>query len=84
MEEKLTLELFKELKAYGKRWFIIAIVELGVILAIVTGWFLMSYVIPAEDTTTSTEVEQQGDNGTNNYIGNDGDINNGKAKGNDD
>lgn len=81
MEDKLTLELLKEVKANARKWFVIAIIELGVILSIVVSWFLMSYVIPVEDTTT-TEVEQQGDNGNNNYIGNDGDINNGETKGN--
>ena len=81
MEDKLTLELLKEVKANAKKWFVIAIIELGVILTIIVSWFLMSYVIPVEDTTT-TEVEQQGDNGNNNYIGNDGDINNGETKGN--
>lgn len=81
MEDKLTLELLKEVKANARKWFVIAIIELGVILAIIVSWFLMSYVIPVEDTTT-TEVEQQGDNGNNNYIGNDRDINNGETKGN--
>ena len=81
MEDKLTLELLKEVKANARKWFVIAIIELGVILTIVVSWFLMSYVIPVEDTTT-TEVEQQGDNGNNNYIGNNGDINNGETEGN--
>lgn len=81
MEDKLTLELLKEVKANARKWFVIAIIELGVILTIIVSWFVMSYVIPVEDTTT-TEVEQQGDNGNNNYIGNDGDINNGETKGN--
>jgi hypothetical protein len=54
MEDKLTLELLKEVKANAKKWFVIAIIELGVILAIIVSWFLMSYVIPAEDTTTTS------------------------------
>ena len=46
MEDKLTLELLKEVKANARKWFVIAIIELGVILTIVVSWFLMSYVIP--------------------------------------
>ena len=86
MEDKLTLELLKEVKANAKKWFVIAIIELAVILTIIVSWFLMSYVIPAEDvTTTSTEqIEQDNSNGANNYIGNDGDINNGETKNNKD
>ena len=85
MEDKLTLELLKEVKANAKKWFAIAIIELGIILTIVVSWFLMSYVIPVEDTTTSTEqIEQDNSNGANNYIGNDGDINNGETKDNKD
>lgn len=82
MEDKLTLELLKEVKANAKKWFVIAIIELGVILTIIVSWFLMSYVIPVEDTTTTEQIEQDNTDGNNNYIGNDGDINNGETKGN--
>lgn len=84
MEDKLTLELLKEVKANAKKWFVIAIIELGVILAIIVSWFLMSYVIPVEDTTSTEQIEQDNSNGANNYIGNDGDINNGETKDNKD
>lgn len=83
MEDKLTLELLKEVKANAKKWFVIAIIELGVILTIIVSWFVMSYVIPVEEVTTSTEqIEQDNSDGNNNYIGNDGDINNGETKNN--
>ena len=84
MEDKLTLELLKEVKANARKWFVIAIIELGVILAIIVSWFVMSYVIPVEDTTTTEQIEQDNTDGNNNYIGNDGDINNGETKDNKD
>lgn len=84
MEDKLTLELLKEVKANARKWFVIAIIELGIILTIVVSWFLMSYVIPVEDTTSTEQIEQDNSNGANNYIGNDGDINNGETKDNKD
>lgn len=54
-EERLVTEIFKELKAYGKRWFIIAMVELGIILAMAGTIIYVSYFVPVEDTTTKTE-----------------------------
>ena len=55
-EERLVTEIFKELKAYGKRWFIIAMVELGIILAMAGTIIYVSYFVPVEDTT-STKTE---------------------------
>lgn len=82
MEDKLTTELISEVKANGKRWMKAFILILILFFLTNIAW-MIAWNLPAEDTTT-TEVEQQGDNGNNNYIGNNGDINNGKAKGNND
>ena len=57
--ENMTLatELLHELKASAKRWFIIAMVELGIILAIVIGilWYVS---LPVEEYS---QYEQNGE-----------------------
>lgn len=69
----LATELMHELKLNAKRWFIIAIVELFIILAMAGGfvWYLS---LPLD------EVVIESDDGNANYVGNDltGVINNGK------
>lgn len=51
--ENLATELLREVKASAKRWFIIAMVELGIIAILVACLF----IIPT-DTYTETEYEQ--------------------------
>lgn len=58
----------------NKRWFIAFLVTLILLVGSNIGW--MAYESSFEDVET-TRVEQDCDGGTNNYIGNDGDINNG-------
>lgn len=65
----LATELLHEVKASAKRWFIIAIVELCVILAIVAG-FLWYITLPVEEYT----IEQDADDRSFNII-NGGDFN---------
>ena len=69
----LATELMHELKLNAKRWFIIAIVELVIILSMAAGfvWYLS---LPID------EVVIESDDGNANYVGNDltGVINNGK------
>lgn len=77
MEEKLTLELLREVKALSRKWFIAFIVVLVMFFVSNLAW-LYAWNLPAEETT-STEVVQDGDNGNNNYIGNNGDISNGET-----
>lgn len=68
--ETFATEMLRELKANAKRWFIIAMVELALILGVVGG-FLWYNSLPVEDTT-STEVTQDAeDSGHNNFIGGD-------------
>lgn len=68
--ENLATEMLTELKSNAKRWFIIAMIELGLILGIVGG-FLWYNSLPVNDTT-STEVTQDAeDSGNNNFIGGD-------------
>lgn len=78
-EQSLAMELLSDYKKANKRQFII-------ILVMLTMWFVtigyLVYVlndIGVEETTTQ-DVSQTNDNGYNNFIGNDGDINNGNAK----
>ena len=51
--EKLATELLHEIKASAKRWFIIAIAELCMIVALVGGflWYI-SLPVESEDVTT--------------------------------
>ena len=39
-KETLALEMLRELKSQSKRWFIIAIIELFIIIATNTGWLI--------------------------------------------
>ena len=72
--QPLATELIRELRASNRRWFIVALVELGVIIAIVVG-FLWYISLPIEEIS----VEAEGGNA--NYIGNDleGDLYNGES-----
>ena len=57
MEERtLATEMLHELKAQSKRWFIIAIVELVLLVGSNIGWLL--YESQYEDVTTTTDEVQ--------------------------
>lgn len=77
-ENSLAMEMLSDYKKANKRQFIIIIV-------ILVMWFLtigyLVYTLNDIGTieTTTEEVTQENDNGYNNYIGNDGDIDNGKS-----
>lgn len=77
--QTLATELLHELKASAKRWFIIAVIELFIILGIAGGfvWYLS---LPVEEEVVTVESD---DNGNANYVGNDvtGAIYNGKSDG---
>jgi hypothetical protein len=76
-EESLAMELLKDARKTNKRMFV-------VILVILSMWFTtigyLVYVLNDISNVTTTEVSQDNENGYNNYIGNDGDITNGKAE----
>lgn len=76
-QETFASEILKDYKKQNKRLFIITIV-------ILVMWFItigyLVYVlndIGTIETTSTQEVSQENTDGNNNYIGNDGDINNG-------
>lgn len=64
MEERnLATEMLHELKAQSKRWFIIAIVELVLLVGSNIGWLI--YESQYEITTTDEQVMEDIDNSTN-------------------
>lgn len=72
-QESFAMELLKDQRKQNKRLFVIWIITF-VTLAAVTGYtiYLLNDIGIIE-----TEVTQENGSGNNNYIGNDGDINNG-------
>ena len=78
-ETKLASEILKELKINCKRNFVLFIITLVFLFATNAIW-LYAWCLPVEETTstTTTTVDQDtGGDGTNNYIGEEGDIYNG-------
>ena len=72
-KETLASDLLHEIKATSRRWFILFIITLIMLFATNVCW-LYAWNLPYE-STTATVTQDSGDNGDNNYIGNDGDIN---------
>lgn len=76
--QSLAREMLEDYKKQNKRLFIIILVIL--VMWFATGCYLV-YILndvgTIEETTTAQEVTQENSDGTNNYIGNNGDINNG-------
>lgn len=74
-EHSFAMELLKDQKKQNKRMFIIILVILGMFTCLLgyTIWLLTDIGVE------TTEVSQDTSNGNNNFIGNDGDITNGKA-----
>lgn len=61
--QPLATELIRELKAQSKRWFIIAIIELFIIIATVFG-FLWYITLPISEVSVDSK-----DGGVANYVG---------------
>lgn len=57
-DNRFATELLHEVKTNGKRWFIIAIIELILIL-ILSGMFLWYISLPVEDTTITQESDDE-------------------------
>lgn len=66
-EHSLAYELLVEVKASAKRWFVIAMVELAVILIMIAG-MLWYFTLPTEEYAEQT-VEQDLDGTDNTMIG---------------
>lgn len=76
-EQSFALELLKDFKAQNKRQFIIILVILSMFTALLGYTIYLLNDIGTE--TTTQEVTQDNTNGSNNFIGNDGDITNGET-----
>lgn len=78
-KDGLALEMLKELKAQSKRWFVIAIIELIIIIATNTGWLIYESTFETVADTETTTVDG-GENGMATYLENSesGDINYGE------
>lgn len=79
-KQSIAREMLEDYKRQNKRLFIILIIVLTMWFA--TGCYLVYILndIGTIETTTTQEVTQDNKDGSNNFIGNNGDINNGKAE----
>ena len=62
-QNSLALEMLKELKHQSRRWFIIAIIELIIIIATNTGWLI--YEAQFETITEEEQTMEDIDNSSN-------------------
>ena len=65
--ETLATELLRELKAQSKRWFVISVIELILIICTNVGWLI--YNSQFEEITEQTTIDG-GENGTATYLEN--------------
>lgn len=72
VEESLAMRLVQDTRKQSKRWFIAWLVTFLTLLAVLSG---IVYIVLTSDIAIDN-IMQDG-YGVNNYIGNDGDINNG-------
>lgn len=71
--EPLATEMLREVKAHGKRWFIIALIELFIILSVV-GLFIWYLIVPEDEYSIEQAANE---NSYNQVVG--GDFNNGSV-----
>ena len=76
--QSLAREMLEDYKKQNKRLFIIIIIILCMWFA--TGCYLVYILNDIGTIETTEEVTQENKDGYNNYIGNNGDINNGKTE----
>lgn len=62
-DDSFALEMLKELKSQSKRWFIIAIIELVILISTNVGW--MIYESQFETVTTEEQTIEDVDNSSN-------------------
>lgn len=64
-DDSFALEMLKELKSQSKRWFIIAIIELVILIATNVGWFVYESqyeTITDEQTITQEQIDTENSN----------------------
>lgn len=64
-KDTLATEMLKELKAQSKRWFIIAIIELIIIIATNVGWLIYNAQFETITTDETTQYIEDVDNSNN-------------------
>lgn len=77
-KQSIAREMLEDYKRQNKRLFIIIIIILAMWFA--TGCYLVYILNDTGIIETTEEITQDNENGYNNYIGNDGEINNGKTE----
>ena len=64
-DDSFALEMLKELKSQSKRWFIIAIIELVILIATNVGWLVYENqyeTIMDEQTITQEQIDTENSN----------------------
>lgn len=64
---------------YNKRLWIVILVLIGALIASNLAWIIYNSQFEVVEEITETNITQDNENGYNNYIGDDGDINYGEA-----
>ncbi len=72
-EQSLAMEILQDYKKTNKRQFIVILVILGMLFATI-GYLVYTLNDIGTIEETTQEVTQENENGSNNFIGNDGDI----------
>ena len=82
-DNRLAIELLREVKRTSKRYFILFIVTL-ILMCISNALWLYAWCLPVEETSSiSTTVDQDSsDNGNNTYINGGGEVNYGETNSN--
>ena len=79
-EQSFALDLLRDYKKQNKRLFIVWLVTFIAFIGLLGYTIYLLNDIGTIETTTTQEVSQENTDGTNNFVGNDGDITNGKAE----
>ena len=75
-KQSFAMELLQDAKKTNKRMFVMWLITFVALVGVVC---YLVYVLNDTSTVETTEISQENADGYNNYIGNDGDITNGKA-----
>ncbi len=78
-EQSFAMEILKDYKITNKRLFIVWLITFVAFIGLLGYTIYLLNDIGTIETTTQ-EVSQENTDGTNNFVGNDGDITNGNAK----
>ena len=79
-EQSFALDLLRDYKKQNKRLFIVWIITFIAFIGLLGYTIYLLNDIGTIETTTTQEVSQENSDGTNNFVGNDGDIINGKTE----